>query len=219
MKKRFSDLSVEKKLGLIALMLGFIALFGASPYDHVYTSVNTKEIAFAAQSRTAKINPTELADWIIKGLADYKLVDVRSEKEFNEYHIPEAQNYGLVELQNSPLVKTEKILLYSENEMESAQAWFLLRSKGYKAVYILSGGLDAWKNQVLFPNIAASENPEETMKSEKIKEISKFFGGVPRAAGEGGSTVTEAAQMPKLQAPVQQSQGNTSSRIKKKEGC
>ncbi|MGE5430277.1 MAG: rhodanese-like domain-containing protein [Syntrophomonadaceae bacterium] len=218
MKKRFQDLTIEKKLGLAALLLGFLALFGADPYNHAFSSVNTKEIAFAAESRSTKVDPLELAGWIIKGKADYKLVDVRSEKEFNEYHIPEAQNFALVELQNSSIEKTEKILLYSGNEMDAAQGWFLLRSKGYKAVYILSGGLEAWKSQVLFPSIALSTNPDETMKSEKIKQISRYFGGVPQVSGSD-SSVTAKTEMPKLQAPVQQSQAGTSSRRTKKEGC
>lgn len=218
MKKRFSDLSVEKKLALTAFILGFIALFGASPYEHTYTSVNTKEIAFAAESRTAKLEAMELAGWIIKGIADYKLVDVRSEKEYNEYHIPGAQNYGLMELQNLPFEKTEKVILYSASEMESAQAWFLLRSKGLKSVYVLSGGLDAWKNQVLFPRITLSTAAEETMKSEKIKEVSKYFGGTPQIAGSDSLTAVKT-EMPKLQAPVQQSQTGSSSQRKKKEGC
>lgn len=218
MKKRFSDLSVEKKLGLIAFILGFIALFGASPYERTYTSVNTKEIAFAAESKTAKLDAVELAGWIIKGDADYKLVDVRPEKEYNEYHIPGAISIGLVELQNLPFEKTEKVILYSGNEMESAQAWFLLRSKGLRAVYILSGGLEAWKNQVLFPKITMSTVPEETMKSEKIKEVSKYFGGTPQIAGSDSLTSVKT-EMPKLQAPVQQSQSGSSPQRKKKEGC
>lgn len=219
MIKRFSQLPVERKLALTALLLGFIALFGANPYEHIFTSVNTKEIAFAAESKSTKIDPLELAGWIIKGRADYKLVDVRSEKEFNEYHIPEAQNVSLMELQNPAFERTEKIVLYSGNEMEAAQAWFLLRSKGYKAAYILSGGLAEWKNRVLFPVVAVSTNAEEEMKAEKIKEISKFFGGAPRVSGENAGTQMTQAEMPKLQVPLQQSGGSPTAPRKKKEGC
>lgn len=217
--KRFSNLSVEKKLALTAVLLGFLALFGANPYEHTFTSVNTKEIAFAAESRSTKIDPIELAGWIIKGMADYKLVDVRSDKEFNEYHIPQAENISLMELQNSRLERTDKIVLYSNNEMEAAQGWFLLRSKGYKAVYILSGGLYGWKNSVLFPSVASDTNAEEEMKAEKIKEVSRFFGGTPRLSGEEAGTLKTQAEMPKLQAPIQQSSGGAIAPRKKKEGC
>lgn len=218
MKKRFSDLPLNKKLALIAFLMGFFALFGANPYEHAFTSVNTKEVAFAANSRSTKVNPSELADWIIKGRADFRLVDVRSEKEYNEYRIPGSENLSIQELQNSPLGKTEKIVLYSGNEMEAAQAWFLLRSKGYKAVYILSGGLEAWKGEILFSKVATGTNPEEQAKFEKISQVSKYFGGSPQSSGEE-SAIKQNAEMPKLQAPGPRKQGGASSPMKKKEGC
>lgn len=218
MKKRFSDLPVEKKLGVVAFVLGFLALFGANPYEHAFTSVNTKEVAFAAGSRSAKVKPGELADWIIKDKADFRLIDLRSVEEYNEYRIPGAENLSILELQNSPFEKTEKIILYSGGEMESSQAWFLLRSKGYKAVCILSGGLEAWKEEILFPKVATGTNPEEQAEFEKISEVSKHFGGSPRSSGEE-STVRQRTEMPKLQAPVSMGQKGVTSPKKKKEGC
>ena len=49
------------------------------------------------------------------------------------------------------LERNEKIILYSEGGIHSAQAWFLLKAMGYKSVYMLRGGLDDWKDLVLFP--------------------------------------------------------------------
>lgn len=219
MKKHFSELSLEKKLGLIALTLGFLALFGANPYERTFTSLNTKEIAYASESRNSKIDVLELAGWLIQGKADYKLIDVRSENSFNEYHIPEAQNFSVLALQNSPLQKNEKIILYSDNEMEAAQAWFLLKSKGYKAVYILSGGLDSWKNRILFPKASANASADEQANYEKIKEISKHFGGVPQSVSEE-STPKTPVQLPKLQAPASSNnQAGAAAPRKRKEGC
>ncbi|MGE5354087.1 MAG: rhodanese-like domain-containing protein [Acidobacteriota bacterium] len=219
MKKRFSDLPVEKRLALIAFFLGFFALFGANPYEHAFTPVNTKEVAFAANSRSTKVDPYELADWLIKDKADFRLIDLRTEKEYNEYRIPKAENLSIMELQNSSLEKTEKIVLYSGSEMESAQAWFLLRSKGYKAVYILSGGMEAWKEEILFPKLAEGTNPEEQAKFEKISEVSKYFGGSPQSSGQE-SEVRQKTEMPKLQAPESPRQGGgVTSPRKKKEGC
>ena len=78
MKKFFSNLSTPKKLALFALLLGIIAVFAGSPYMGSEVRVNTKDLALTTVKNADKIKPLELADWIIKGKADYTLVDLRS---------------------------------------------------------------------------------------------------------------------------------------------
>ncbi len=127
-----------------------------------------------------KVNVLELADWIIKEKSDYTLVDLRDEKEFTEYFIPTAVNIPLETLPESGLLRNQKIILYADNNLESAQAWFILKSKDYRGVYLLDGGLEKWKDEVLFPKLAADATPEQIAEFEKIKEICKYFGGVPQ---------------------------------------
>lgn len=216
MKNILAGLSIEKKLGAAALALGFFALFGANPYDHTYTTVNTKDIAFATETKTGMVPAVELADWLIKGKSDFRLVDLRSLKDYNEYHIPQAQNYKVPELNQPVFTRTEKIVLYSETDVEAAQAWFLLKSKDYKAVYILKGGMQSWKEQILFPKLALNASAAESAEFEKIKEISKFFGGTPQS-GIKGDSLKPGLVVPKLQTPVQSVKGKQ--QVKKKEGC
>ena len=42
---------------------------------------------------------------------------------------------------------------------------------------MLQGGLEEWKNQILFPKLPANASAEQLAKFEKMKEICKFFGG------------------------------------------
>ena len=53
---------------------------------------------------------------------------------------------------------TEKVVLYSEGGIHSAQAWFLLKARGATNAYFLLGGLDAWKSDVLFPSLAPTRH-------------------------------------------------------------
>ncbi len=217
MKKIFSELTPPKILGILALALGFIALFAGNPYENATATINTKELALIVQNEVDHVKVEELADWIIKGKSDYRLIDLNNESVFNDYHIPTAENITLTLLSESGLQRNEKIILYSEGGIHSAQAWMLLKAKGYKAVYMLTGGLDEWKDKILFPSLSTGASLQDSLNFLKIAEVSKYFGGEPQT-GTQTAEVTGAKQLPKLQAPA----GNVPAGVtkkKKKEGC
>ena len=86
----------------------------------------------------------------------------------------------------------------AEGRAPAAKAWILLRGRGFQGVYTLQGGLDGWKDQVLFPVMPESPGPEEQARFEKAAHIAKFFGGQPRAAASGGEA--QLIDMSALQA-------------------
>ncbi|MBI5022364.1 MAG: rhodanese-like domain-containing protein [Ignavibacteriales bacterium] len=217
MKNFFPKLSLNKKLALLAFILGLIAIFAGNPYRGSSVTLDTKELSLIVDKTVDHVSAEELADWIIQGKSDFKLLDLRTEKEFNEYHIPSAELVPLAELNQYPLLRNEKIVLYSEGGIHSAQAWMLLRANGYKAVYMLFGGLEEWADKILFPKLAQNATPEQTTAFEKMKEVSKFFGGSPQV---GGATeeVSSKKPMPKLEMPTGGS-APTAGKKKKKEGC
>jgi rhodanese-related sulfurtransferase len=215
MKKIFSSLSTPKKLAVVALILGIIAVFAGSPYMGSKVKVNVKELALTTVKNSDKIEPIELADWIIKSKADYTLVDLRNEDQYNQYCIPTAINIPLPQLPESDLLRNQKIILYSEDNVNAAQAWFILKSKNFKGVYILVGGLKKWQEEVLFPKLAVNTSKEEIAQFEKIKEISQYFGG---QAQTDSTQVSETNT--KLPSPQVTSKGNVNQpKKKKREGC
>jgi rhodanese-related sulfurtransferase len=205
------------KLGILVCLLGMIAAFAGNPYRGTRVTIDTADLARIVQSEVDHVNPFDLADWIIKGKYDYRLIDLRSKLEFDQYHIPSAENVPLATLPDYGLGRNEKIVLYSEGGIHSAQAWFLLKALGYKSVYMLRGGLDDWKDQVLYPVLPPNANAEQLAAFTKMKEISKYFGGTPRS-----ETIMKAEEtpipLPKLQTPGQQATPAATSK-KKKEGC
>jgi len=215
MKKFISNLSTPKKLVVVALLLGVIAVFAGSPYMGFKVKVNTKDLALSTVKNSDKVKPVELADWIIKGKADYTLVDLRSGEQFNEYNIPTSINIPLPELPESDLLRNQKIILYADDDVNAAQAWFILKSKNFKGVYLLDGGLKKWQEEVLFPKLAVNASKEEIAQFEKIKETSNYF---------GGSAQTDSTQVSEtkvnLPTPQVKSQSNvTKTKKKKREGC
>lgn len=217
MKSKIMDLSLNRKLALFAFVLGFLALFAGSPYKGTEVKVDASEMAIIVQKEVDHVASEELAGWIVQGKADYRLLDLRGEKDFGEYHIPTAENLTMTSLKEAQLGRNEKLILYSDGGIHSAQAWFLLKAEGYKGVYILRGGLEEWKDNVLFPRLADNASPAEVAAFEKTKLLSKFFGGNPQVGGTANAATPNMA-LPKLESPTG-AQPKAVAGKKKKEGC
>lgn len=220
MKCPVEKLSLNKRLALITLLLGIIALFIGNPNNKNTIKVNAKELALSTIKDQDKISVLQLAEWIIEGRSDFTLVDLRNEKLFNEYSIPSAVNIPVENLLDSDLMRNEKILLFGDDDITSAQAWFILKSANYKNVYILKGGLNEWKDKILYPKLSENATAEEKNNFEKVKQISLHFGGTPQIVSGTTTNVIQNVQTPSVPKIVQPPAGNLKNVPKKKrEGC
>lgn len=217
MKSILSSLTVNRMLFMLAVVLGILALVAGDPYVGSSVTMNGRELALMVERGADHVAARELADWIIQGKNDYRLLDLRDETAYTEYHIPTAEHVTLATLEKYPVARNEKIVLYSEDGVHASQAWFLLKARRYPGVYILRGGFEEWKEQVLFPSISSSASPEDRELFERAKSVAAFFGGAPRTDGE--TTTTPALTMPKLETPVPLSAPTSGAKKKKKEGC
>lgn len=217
--------TLRRALAAAAFALGALAMAGNPVRGHVVT-IDTQELATIVGGAMDHVSPAELAGWIVRGATDYRLVDLRSEAEFAQYHIPTAENVPIAQLPDFGLARNERIVLYSEGGIHSAQAWMLLRAQGYKGVTILLGGLEGWKDEVVFPVAPANPGPREAAAFERAAQLARFFGGRPREAATAGgdapplTLAPSAPASPLLAAPGGQARkpGATPAK-KKKEGC
>lgn len=213
------NLSLNRRLAAVAFAFGFLALFAGSPYHGAGATLNTKELAITMATGNDQVDVGTLADWIVQGKADFRLVDLRPAAAYAEYHIPPAENIEIAALGESSLLRNEKVVLYAEDAARAAQAWTLLKAKGYRGVYLLTGGLDAWKERILFPRLAANATPAQQVEFARAREVAKFFGGTPQASA-ADSTAGAQAAMPKLAMPASPAAGGSATpKKKKKEGC
>jgi rhodanese-related sulfurtransferase len=213
-----TNLSLNGRLAVVAFTLGLLALFGGNPYKGAGASVNTKELSIKMATGSDQVDATTLADWIIQGKADFRVVDLRPEAAYAEYHIPPAENIPVAGLVDAGLAHNEKIILYAEDGARAAQAWMLLTARGFKGVYMLRGGLDSWKSDVLFPRVPGDATPAQLVEFAKTREVSKFFGGTPQALGDS-TAAPQTAAMPKLALPTPKAGAAAPAKKKKKEGC
>jgi rhodanese-related sulfurtransferase len=211
-----SALTLNQRLALLALTLGVVAI-GARPMRGSVVTIDARDLARIVATEVDHVGVDELADWIIAGRSDYRLVDLRGAAAFASYHIPTAENVPLAALPDYPFGRQEKIVLYSDGGIHSAQAWFLLRAKGHRGVYILRGGLDEWKDTVLFPRLAENPSPSDLAANEKRKYVSRHFGGKPLTDGVGQAEAAPV-EMPKVEMPAASPTAQLAKK-KKKEGC
>ena len=220
--------TLNRALAAAALLLGVVAIAG-NPYRGSTVSIDTQELATIVGSTVDHVTVQELADWIIQGRTDYRLIDLRSEPEYAAYHIPTAESVPVALLPQYGLGRNEKIVLYSEGGIHSAQAWFLLRAQKYPGAYILFGGLETWKDEVLYPVVPATATPQETAAFERTAQVARFFDGGPRAAAaaaDSGSLIALPA-MPAAPgisivppgAPAAGGPARPGAKKKRKEGC
>jgi len=220
--------TLNRGLVAAALLLGTLAMAGQPARGHRVT-IDTQQLATIVGEEIDHVSPAELADWILRGSTDYRLVDLRDEATFAEYHIPTAENVPVAQLPDHGLTRNEKIVLYSDGGIHSAQAWMLLAAQGYRGAYILRGGLEAWRDEVVFPLAPADMGPRDAAAFERKVQIAGFFGGHPRTASAAaadsgmtsiGATGTAGREAPKVAAPAPPAAKRVGAPAKKKkEGC
>ncbi len=97
------------------------------------------------------LKPSDFGTQIQK--SDVKLVDVRTPSEFSEGHIKGAINvdYNGADFATAmaQFGKEEKIYLYCKSGVRSGKALEQLQKLGFKNLYSLHGGIEAWKGENL----------------------------------------------------------------------
>lgn len=79
------------------------------------------------------------------------LLDVRTQEEYVEGHLPHAKNIDFLsddfQQKVADLPRDEAVYLYCRSGNRSAKAVSLLQSMGFKEIYDLEGGYQAWEAQ------------------------------------------------------------------------
>lgn len=169
-------------LGVLALLAGGA---GASR-----RGVDVAALAREVEAEADHVTARELAAWIREDRPGLRVIDVRSPAEFAEYQIPTAENLSLTALARGAFRPDGTVVLYSEGGAHAAQGWMLLRARGVERVYFLREGLYEWLTQVMNPVLPAGATAGERAAFDSVAELSRYFGGVPRA---GGGRVDEDA--------------------------
>ena len=135
---------MKKPVLIAAIALVLTATVGASAYIFLGSGSGTP----GAASTFASISPLE-AKSLIETRGELQLIDCRSPEEFRGGALPGSRLIPFWEFTkgNYDLPKDKPILLVCAVGGRSLAVGQLLSSKGYREVYNLRGGLEAWIEQ------------------------------------------------------------------------
>lgn len=187
-------------LGGIALVLGVAAAFVGTPSPAPEPArgarVDVGALARQIDREEDHVTALELAAWIRDRKPGLRVLDVRSDTEFAAYHVPSAARLPLAAIDTLRPRAGETLVLYSEGGAHAAQAWVLLRAAGFDRVYFLRGGLLDWMEDVMNPVLGADTSRVARAADERAASLSRYFGGVPRAAPPGSAVPMPASPLP-----------------------
>ena len=77
MLKFLTNLTLNQRLALLAFVLGLVAI-AATPARGGRVTVDSRDMARLAANGSDRVAARTLADWIIQGRSDFRLVDIRT---------------------------------------------------------------------------------------------------------------------------------------------
>jgi rhodanese-related sulfurtransferase len=165
---------IERGLAVVAIIAGALAVIAGTPTRAMRGSVNVTELARIVEHEEDHVTARELARWIRDDKAGLRVLDIRSDSEYAEFHIPGALRVPIADVARMPLDSAATYVLYSEGGTHAAQAWFLLRARDVEDAYFLRGGLYEWLEQVMNPRVGANVPQVER---DSIRALTMWFGG------------------------------------------
>jgi len=180
-RKLVKFLSLRYKI----LALVFIVLAGGLvllPKYEKHEGISPEDLLSNAISPERYITTDELADRIINQDPTLLLIDVRNENDFKKYTLTNAINIPLKKIldeDSEPYLNQEEydVVLFSNDNFYSDQAWILCTRLGYKNLHVLKGGINTWYNTIINP-----KKPTENRASIEFelyafrKAASMYFG-------------------------------------------
>jgi rhodanese-related sulfurtransferase len=162
-----------------ALALGLLAI-PAAGYSRGVVGAEADLIAREIAAERDHVEATQLAEWIRDDRPRLRVIDVRDDLSPDDYVIPGAEQVPLAMLHRLAIDPGDQVVLYSDGGAHAAQAWVLLRTQGHRNVAVLHDGLAAWEDDILSPLPPLNDDPADVARWEKAKELSAWFGGMPR---------------------------------------
>ncbi|MFV1882945.1 MAG: rhodanese-like domain-containing protein [Balneola sp.] len=170
------SISINQKLALLAFALSLMALITSTFFPDNSFSENTSGLNY--------ISVLDLAE-SIKNRKSLVLIDLRSKEEFDQFHIPTARNLKTPDLLHSDFNPDANLVLYSERDSLSKQAFLTLKEKSFNEVKILRGGVQDWYSRLLYPRMPKVIPSEDKELADRVKVLTEYFGGRSEFVNEG----------------------------------
>lgn len=163
-------------LGLLVVVIA-IGLIVASIKSSKKYKFNKSAEALHAELVTTKhyIDPNTAWEIISKKNDEYIFVDIRNPREYENFHIEGAVNVPIQRALDDEYIpnlkNSKKKILYSNESIKADQIRLLLTQYGYDNLYVLQGGADYWKENMLSNDIfkGKADYDDEKLKFDPKK--------------------------------------------------
>jgi thiosulfate/3-mercaptopyruvate sulfurtransferase len=193
-------------LALVAVALGLFVLPSATTGDPqrpadlaAAPAPDEKTLLAGIEDGRDHLEPEELADRLMAGEPGLVLVDVRPPAEFHADHLRGAINVPLAQLAETlqPHKNQGTVVLYSNGMTHPAQARDSLQREGFDNVYLLTDGLQGFRERCLKPVSLRSE-PLTPLAAARINAWRAFFATPASSTHDGIATAPIHAAQPRL---------------------
>jgi len=168
------------KKSLNAMLLSIVVVSIAACGMSNESDFSLTDIAQAAARQDDRESVEDLANWLIEGRGDFKLIDVRMPEDFASGSIADAENIPIAQIVTQDVLMrlpTDRmVIVYSNGSENAAKAAVLLRLSGIDA-HLLTGGYNAWHQRILNPDISADELDGESLQVSAQRALSCYFVG------------------------------------------
>ena len=151
------SVSIPNLFGALALLVaaGGLALYGQPDVEQKWEFLAPKYQPKLDQ-RQVQLDPAELLGLMQDDYIKLLIVDVRSESDWNMFHLKDAERIPVEKLPEhrrrfAELPFDAVVVLVSNDEVLATRAWQHLMAIAQPNAYILDGGLNHWLNVYGYP--------------------------------------------------------------------
>lgn len=169
--------------GLVVLLVLGVFIAFTSVKTNESQEISPDELHRKIIQKNRYYSPEEIAHFIISDDPSLQLIDVRSATLYNKFTLNGASNIALDDILNQENLDyfdqdVYKTVLFSNGSTDADVAWLLVTRLGYKNVYVMKGGLNAWVEQILQPSehSVVWDRIDDEMYQYR-KGASEYFGG------------------------------------------
>lgn len=147
----------------LAIGLAGVAIIIGQPTIDRRVAWQSQELDAKLASRKVHIDPGELLSLMHNNQIQLVLLDVRSEADFNRFHLADAHRIGpeAITDRKPEIDPKEVFVVMSNDEGQAEQAWKRLAVRRNANAYILAGGINRWLDVFAehLPNIPGPDAP------------------------------------------------------------
>ncbi len=169
-------MNTRQILSILLVMLGTIAAILPSKSTK-FRKFTKEELKIEVNKDIYYLSTDEVAQLLISGDPSIQLVDIRAEADSMLARAINIPADSVMNVSNEWILyqKIKKTVLYSDDMEAVKSMWQQLKYEGYPNIYMLKGGLNAWKSDILNPKYPGATAPQDDIDLYNQRMASKLY--------------------------------------------